>query len=260
MAAEPGVGLVAGPGFVLEVDGGLLALASSRVFSRSFEIPRSQSPRLRVVRRREESPLPTPMSSSVFEGGSYRLSDGLLEFVIPENPFAAEAALRIAWHAATLETGGLLLHASGVSFGGVAVVAPGQSGDGKSTLATLCVRHTSAQLLSDEIIQVFPDGMCAGTPFRSNCPIPGAPCQSRVGLLVKLAKGAEERLEPIAPTEAFTWLMQATYESEPGGLSPGEKARRVMQLLSVVMPRRLTFRNDPVVGTFLSERLDPRRV
>ena len=244
-----------GPECTVEVDGPLAVLAALRVLPGGFEVPINGVPRLRVVRLHSEAALPTPMMAPTFAGGSYRLSNGLLEVVIPEDPFAAEAALRIAWHAVTLELGGLLLHASGVSFGGVAVVAPGESGDGKSTLAELCATHGGAQLLSDEIVQVFPEGTCAGTPFRSSCAIPGAPCPSRIGLLVKLVKGSAERLDPLPPAEAFPWLMRATYEPEPGAVPPGEKARRVMRLLASVPAQRLTFRKDAAVATFLREAL-----
>jgi hypothetical protein len=237
----------------------VLAAAEGRIAASGFvdvtaEVT-GRADHLAILRRNCLSAQAAEMSSPHFTGGSYRFSPGLLEVVIPDHPYAAEAALRLAWQKVTLDAGGLLLHASGISFDGVAVVAPGQSGDGKSTLARLCLTDPAATLLSDEIVQVFPDGRCAGTPFRSDLVVPGAPCPSRIGLLVKLEKGLEERLSPLPPTEAFPWLMQATYQNEADELPKGERARRVMRLLDAVPVRRLTFRKDPAVVAFLRAQL-----
>lgn len=243
--------LKAAPGVHLQVDSRLLEMAGNRLFPANFVAAEDRRPAYEIRLVSSLGAGASRMRHQLFEGGYWERRASTLLVALPDSSYAAEAAIRLGWGIATVEAGGLLIHSSACSFDGVAVVAAGQSGDGKSTLAKLCVEASGARLLSDEMVQVFPDGTCSGTPFRSDCPIPGAPSPSRVGLLVKLAKGADESLQFLSPRLAFGWLRAATYVGGVEPISRHETARRILQLLARVPPRILMFRKSAEAGHFV---------
>ncbi|UCC88245.1 MAG: hypothetical protein JSV81_02775 [Anaerolineales bacterium] len=81
-------------------------------------------------------------------------------------PFAVESFLRICYSFLAVEHGGLLLHSAGVLRGDNGYIFPGQSGTGKSTIASLVTKHE--RVLSDEMVVVrIRDGqqLVYSTPF-----------------------------------------------------------------------------------------------
>ncbi|MBX5481549.1 MAG: hypothetical protein IRZ16_06875 [Myxococcaceae bacterium] len=176
-----------------------------------------------------------------------------LKVAYPDHPFAAEALLRAAAHLVVKRAGGLLLHASGVSLHGAALVAVGPSGAGKSTFAMLACLATSAQLLSDEIIAAFPDGTAIGTPFRSDVTHPGTPDAFPIASLLTLSKGGCERIDEVGPSEAVAAVMSQAWQAPVEPLSRAEILQRVGALVSRVGVRRLTFRKDPAVADFVAQ-------
>ncbi len=107
---------------------------------------------------------------------------------------------------------GLLLHAAGAAFGGAALVFPGKSRAGKSTLSRQLQSDQRIELLSDDRIIVRNiDGafQAFGTPWPGDAGIAknsSAPLRS----LLFLNHSAENRIEPISPQKALENLLPVT--------------------------------------------------
>ncbi len=241
---------------LIEAEFSLLDLAGDRSLHRNFvTAPGTASVCLRRVamldggRALEGSPAPW---------GFYRVEDNLVLAHIPDNKWAAEAVLRIAWQVSTFRQGGVLMHGCGFAWGARGFAAIGHSTAGKSTLARLsCAPPGDATLLTDEIVQLFPDGRLFGTPFRSDTEQPGAPGGVQLQTLLLLEKGPEERLASVRPADAMPELLGQLYRGASEEVSQPECVRRVMQLADRVGVQRLTFRKDPAVGPFLRSQLPP---
>jgi hypothetical protein len=185
--------------------------------------------------------------------GAFQLEQEGLAVEVPLEVFPAEFALRAIFQLAILRQGGLTLHASAVAFGEAGLVALGPSGAGKSTLARLCVQSEGAELLSDELVAVLPDGSVHGSPFRSEPDLRATRLQARVRAFLLLRKGAAESLEPLPPFSVVTPLLGQVFRGS-GELDPGREAlARVGQWVESIPAFRLTFRKDPAVATFLEE-------
>jgi hypothetical protein len=188
-----------------------------------------------------------PWGSCTVEGDRVRAH-------IPDDMWAAEAVLRIAWQTATHRQGGFLVHGCGVAFGDRAVTAIGASGAGKSTLAMLCSgAPAQALVLTDEISQLFPDGWSGGTPFRSSLGKVGSPLRVRLATLLLLEKGDHEAVAPVPAEEAAPAILSQLYRTATDEVRQAELVRRALLLIERVGVYRLTFRKDPAVGSFLRD-------
>jgi hypothetical protein len=180
----------------------------------------------------------------------YVLSGRSLEVDVEDEVFAVELVLRLAWHVVTTRAGGCLMHAAAIAVGDRALVAAGQSGDGKSTLSRLC-RGAGLELLTDEIVQLFPDGRCGGTPFRSDEDNVGAPGLRQAAYFVALQKAPHEALAALAPLEAMRLASAQCFDVETESLPRAEQGRRLLRFLGATTLRTLAFRKDPAVGDFV---------
>ncbi len=183
------------------------------------------------------------------------ISDSRIRVEQPRSALQAELVLRLLFHLEVTRQGGLLLHSSGVSFSGLAVVATGPSGAGKSTFAALCASQSGVGLLSDEIVAVFPTGHCFGTPFRSTLETAGTPERFALKGLLTLTKGREELIAPKAPARAVADVMAQVYRSPIQPLPIGEILRRVSAIVETIGVRELTFRRHPAVAGFIRDWL-----
>ncbi len=247
-------------GQLLDVEPALLALAAERCLHLNFTRPTAGRPALRVLRAMQLDGA-RPLEGSPAPWGFYRVRGDVLEAHIPEDKWAAESVLRIAWQISTFRQGGVLMHGSGFAWGDRGFAAIGQSTAGKSTLARLsCGQPGGATLLTDEIVQLFPDGRLFGTPFRSDTEAPGAPGDVMLQTVLLLDKGQEERLTPQTPAHAMPELLAQLYRGTSEEMSQAEAVRRVLALVDRVGVQRLTFRKDPAVGIFLKGRVSRRPV
>lgn len=169
-------------------------------------------------------------------------------------PESAVAALRLGWNAAVQEAGAVLVHASAVSWNGLAAIALGPSGAGKSTFARLCV-EAGGTLLSDEIIALHPDGRVAGTPFCSDLHLPGTPGPFRAGILVLLDKGVDEALLPAGGPALVQACLGQLFTPEGAPADRGECFTRLLAFLSRVETRTFRFRKHPSAGEFIRDAL-----
>ncbi len=236
---------------VAEIPDDLLELASTCCYLDQFRCAEGPTAPVLRVRRVEALQGPsTPLDGSSEAGGSYAVQGQTVLVSIPPSPASAEASLRAVLQIATLRQGGLLVHGSGVAFGGKAAIAVGPSGAGKSTLARLCI-GAGGQLLSDETVGLYPDGTVWGSPFFSD---PDLACQldrASLSALLLLEKGSDEHLAPVGALEGITGLLSQAYRPAFGEVTPSELLARGSALALQPGVHRLRFRKEPVAGAFV---------
>lgn len=124
------------------------------------------------------------------------------------NPYSLNSLLRIVHTLVLAEQGGFLVHASSAVRNGRAFLFAGVSGAGKTTIARLAPDDVT--LLTDEISYVSrqEDGYYAyGTPFAGDLGRLGENMRAPLAGLYLLAKGSENKIEPVAIAEAGRALL-----------------------------------------------------
>lgn len=124
------------------------------------------------------------------------------------NPYSIDAVLRIVHTLVLANRGGFLLHAASAIRNGKAFVFAGVSEAGKTTISRLAPRDVT--LLTDEISYVRRQGdayVAFGTPFTGELAKLGENVSAPVGALYLLAKGRENRIEPVPAGEAARSLL-----------------------------------------------------
>ncbi len=124
------------------------------------------------------------------------------------NPFSLDSVLRIVHTLLLAREGGFLVHASSAIRNGRAFLFSGVSGAGKTTMARLA--PSDALLLTDEISYVTRKNgryFAVGTPFFGELARVGENVQAPIEALYLLAKGPENKIEPIAGTDAVAGLL-----------------------------------------------------
>lgn len=241
---------------VAEIDDSILDLAASCCYLEAFRNPTAS--RSRPLRVREMETLAagttTPLDGVSGEAGVYTVDGDEILVRIPRSPGSAEASLRAVFQVATMREGGLLVHASGFAFNGRVVVAVGESGAGKSTLARLCVA-SGAELLSDETIGLYPDGMVCGSPFFSDHDLAERRLCGSLAAIVVLEKASFEDVRPVNPVEGAAALLAQVYRPRPEEATRNQLLSRAAALAARPGIHRLAFRKDPAVGAFLQRWL-----
>jgi hypothetical protein len=236
----------------IEVEASLLELATARCSFTPFLAERGLSSGLKLERR-----------SQLYQGdaldgvdaslGVYVIEGETLAVQVPDNPFAAEAALKAAFALAVWRQGGLLVHGSAVRFKQGVVAALGPSGAGKSTLARWC-RAAGGELLSDETLGLLPGGRVLGSPFRSDDDMVGTCREGTLLQLLTLRHGDVERLDPIDKREAVQRILAQVYQLKPV-VGLGSELLPRASLLADNSPMALfTCRNHPDAGHFWARR------
>ena len=124
------------------------------------------------------------------------------------NPYSIDAVLRIVHTLVLARQGGFLLHSASAIRNRKAFLFAGVSEAGKTTISRLA--PPDATLLTDEISYVrrADNGYIAfGTPFTGELAKLGENVSAPVAALYLLAKGRENRIDPIAPGEAARSLL-----------------------------------------------------
>ena len=124
------------------------------------------------------------------------------------NPYSIDSVLRIVHTLVLARQGGFLLHSASAIRNGKAFLFAGVSGAGKTTISRLAPHD--ATLLTDEISYVRrqEDGYVAfGTPFTGELAKLGENVSAPIAALYLLAKGEENRIEPVASGDAARSLL-----------------------------------------------------
>ncbi len=124
------------------------------------------------------------------------------------NPYSIDAVLRIVHTLVLARQGGFLLHSASAIRNGKAFLFAGVSEAGKTTISRLA--PPDATLLTDEIsyVRKHDSGYTAyGTPFTGELAKLGENVSAPIAALYLLAKGSENRIDPIAPAEAIRSLL-----------------------------------------------------
>jgi hypothetical protein len=119
------------------------------------------------------------------------------------NPYSIDAVLRIVHTLVLARQGGFLMHSASAIRNGSAFLFAGVSGAGKTTISRLA--PPDATLLTDEISYVrrHEDSYTAfGTPFTGELAKLGENVSAPIAALYLLAKGNENRIDPVEPAEA----------------------------------------------------------
>jgi hypothetical protein len=119
------------------------------------------------------------------------------------NPYSIDAVLRIVHTLVLARQGGFLMHSASAIRNGKAFLFSGVSGAGKTTISRLA--PSDATLLTDEISYVRKQGdgyVAFGTPFTGELARVGENVSAPIAAIYMLAKGPENRIDPIAPGEA----------------------------------------------------------
>jgi len=124
------------------------------------------------------------------------------------NPYSIDAVLRIVHTLVLAKQGGFLLHSASAIRNGRAFLFAGVSEAGKTTISRLA--PSDVTLLTDEISYVRRrgDGYIAfGTPFTGELAKLGENVSAPIAALYLLAKGRENRIEPVPAGEAARSLL-----------------------------------------------------
>ena len=113
------------------------------------------------------------------------------------------------------------------------------------------------QLLTDEVVMLFPDGRVCGTPFRSDFENAGRPGLVKAAYFFALEKAASEQLKDLSALAATQLAMAQCFDVAEVALPRPEVRRRLLQFLSNVELRTLAFRKDPAAGHFVRTLLRP---
>jgi len=124
------------------------------------------------------------------------------------NPYSIDAVLRIVHTLTLAKQGGFLLHSASAIRNGRAFLFSGVSEAGKTTISRLA--PSDVTLLTDEISYVRKQGdgyVAYGTPFTGELAKLGENVSAPIAGLYFLAKGAENRIDPMSAGEAARTLL-----------------------------------------------------
>ena len=162
-----------------------------------------------------------------------------------ENPYAIDSLLRVLHTLVLAREGGFLVHAASAVRGGRAFLFAGVSGAGKTTISRLA--PPDATLLTDEISYLRRAGEgyeAFGTPFAGELARSGENVRAPLAAVYLLAKGEENRIEPLGAADAARGLLESVlfFAEDP------ELVKQVFaaacELVARVPVRRLTFVPD----------------
>jgi len=152
--------------------------------------------------------------------------------------FSLTAALRTLLTMALRTAQGVLLHASSVRVGDAAVVFPGVSGTGKTTIAEL---GAPRGVLSDEITGVRIHGEAVvvhPTPFWGDMPRTRAADSAPLRALVFLERGGPPSIGPADPASVIATLLETVLLFNAQAASRDDKAEVVRLLTNIAMRSR----------------------
>jgi len=171
------------------------------------------------------------------------------------SPYSLDSVIRILHTLILAEQGGMLMHASSVALDGRAWMFTGVSGAGKTTISRLC--PPGAHILTDEMSFIrLEDGryFAHGTPFSGELGRPGENLREPLAGVFLLAKGPDNRIDVLSPTEAVRALMaNILYFARDDALT-ARVFDNAIALAARVPVRRLTFVPDTRVWDLIGNQ------
>lgn len=161
------------------------------------------------------------------------------------NPYSIDSVLRIVHTLILAQEGGFLLHAASAIRHGHAFLFSGISGAGKTTISRLA--PPDAILLTDEVSYVRRNGeeyRACGTPFAGELARVGENRSAPVNTLFLLAKGLENKIEPVSTAEAARCLLRNILFFAEDAALVKLVFRAACEFVDRVPVRRLTFVPD----------------
>ena len=161
------------------------------------------------------------------------------------NRYAIDSILRVVHTLIQAPEGGFLLHGASAIRNGRAFLFSGVSGAGKTTISRLA--PADSILLTDEISYVRREGdgyLACGTPFAGELARLGENAAAPIERLFFLAKGRENRIEPIEPADALRMLLRNILFFAKDAELVKMVFRSACQFLARVPAFRLTFYPD----------------
>jgi hypothetical protein len=161
------------------------------------------------------------------------------------NPYSVDSVLRIVHSIILAGDGGFLLHAASVVRGGHAFLFTGLSGAGKTTITRLALPEVT--VLTDEVsyVRPGPEGYHAfGTPFAGELARMGENVSAPISAVYLLAKGAENRIAPVPPSEAVHRLMRNILFFAEDPVLVQRVFQACCEFVATVSVQRLTFFPD----------------
>ena len=161
------------------------------------------------------------------------------------SPYSLDSVLRILYTVLLAGQGGMLMHASSVVLDGRAYLFTGVSESGKTTISRLA--PPDAHVLTDEMSFIrLEDGAyyAYGTPFAGELAKPGENLRAPLAAIHLLAKGPDNRIEPMGPAEAVRTVMaNVLYFARDDALT-AQVFDNAIALATAVPVRHLTFFPD----------------
>src|SRR4029077_465587 len=169
------------------------------------------------------------------------------------SPFSLDSVLRIMHTLLLARRGGFLVHALSAVRNGRAFLFAGVSGAGKTTMARQV--PPDVFLLTDEISYVTAQGnqySAVGTPFFGELARVGENLRAPIACLYLLAKGRENKIEPVVGSDAVRSLLTNIlfFANEPELVNMVFEA--AYRFVARVPVRRLTFVPDSRVWEMIA--------
>ncbi|MGD0500593.1 MAG: hypothetical protein ABSC23_19400 [Bryobacteraceae bacterium] len=169
------------------------------------------------------------------------------------NPYSIDAVLRILHTLLLAGEGGFLVHAASAMRNGRAFLFSGVSGAGKTTISRLAPPDVT--LMTDEVSYVRRCGdayRAFGTPFAGELGEPGANISAPIAALFLLAKGPENRREPMAAADMTMALLRNILFFAGKRELVGSVFQSACDFVHRVPIEKLVFRPDPGVWEMIA--------
>lgn len=169
------------------------------------------------------------------------------------NPYSIDAVLRIVHTLLLAREGGFLLHSASAVRNGRAFLFAGVSGAGKTTISGLAPADVT--LLTDEVSYVVKDGesySAFGTPFAGELARSGENLRAPISTLFLLAKGTENKIEPVDAVTAARSLLESILFFASDTALANTVFQSACDFVSRVPVRRLTFVPDARVWEMIA--------
>ncbi len=163
------------------------------------------------------------------------------------NPYSIDSILRIVHTLILAREGGFLLHSAGAIRNGRAFLFSGVSGAGKTTISRLA--PSDVTLLTDEVSYIRRNDVgsgyrACGTPFAGELARVGENCSAPIASLFFLKQGLENKMEPMAKSEAIRRLMRNILFFAGDAELVENVFQSACEFVERVPVRRLTFTPD----------------